>query len=87
MNLSTGCICIRTNSEAAKYTDLGDVVGIRMTFGGGKGEIVIDAQFRHVEPDGAMALLGFQFVDSDQSARVKAAREAVREKVIELDLE
>lgn len=66
MNMSLGGIYIRADLEAARYIEVGDLAGVRVTFGGQTGEgVVVDATFRHAERDGDMVLMGFQFAERD----------------------
>ena len=62
-DLSAGGLLVRVSGEAARYMDSGDIVGICLTFGAEERSIYLDAQLRHSDPDGEMALMGFQFVD------------------------
>lgn len=86
MDLSAGGCFIRTNSEAARYMEVGDIVGLRITFGADNQEVLLDGQFRHSAPDGRMALVGFQFVDVDETPTSSHAWEVIKKKVSEMAL-
>ena len=82
MDMSTGGVCIRADVEAARYIDVGDLIGVRVTFGGDLSDgILMDATLRHAEKDGQMVLMGFQFVEGDFSPEIVKAFEAVGRKL------
>ena len=83
LNLSAGGCCVRTDGEAGRYLDPGDVVGLRMLFVEDDEEVSLDAQLRHTEPDGRMVLLGFQFAELDGSERTARALAVIRAKADE----
>jgi hypothetical protein len=88
IHLSRGGASVRADLEATEYVQIDDLVGIRFRFGQGPSprEIVVDARFRHAEPDGQMAILGFEFVDLEESQQARADLEALREIAEELRL-
>ena len=63
IDLSTGGLLVRVSIGAARYIEPGDIVGICLAFGADGRNVYLDAQLRHSDPDGEMALMGFQFVD------------------------
>jgi hypothetical protein len=63
LNVSTGGLLVRTGYEAAKYVEVGDILGVHITFGGSGQSVFVDAQLRHCARDGEMALVGLQFVE------------------------
>jgi len=82
VNLSEGGFSVRTSHEAAKCIEAGDVVGVRLTFADdGTRTLYADAQFRHGEADGAMVLMGFEFIGMDRSEEGKEAIRAIRSEV------
>jgi len=85
LDLSAGGCYVRTNREVSRYMDVGDVVGMRLTFGMGDNpeEILTDAQYRRSDPDGTMSLVGFQFVDIDESDQTREAHERIKVKLKE----
>ena len=73
-DLSAGGFQVRTAAEAPAFLETGFIMGCRLSFGADGSEIVYaDAQFRHAQPDGDMALIGFQFVGLDQSEQGREA--------------
>lgn len=79
INMSAGGVYVRADLEAARYIEVGDLIGIRVSFGGEMSEsIVMDATFRHAERDGDMVLLGFQFVEGDFSPETVHAIAEIR---------
>jgi len=85
IDLSAGGCYVRTNREVSRYIDVGDVVGIRLTFGADDNpeEVLLDAQYRRSDPDGTMSLVGFQFVDIDETEQSREAHERIRAKLRE----
>ncbi len=79
-DLSLGGLLVRVSGEAARYIGLGDIVGICLTFGAEDRSVYLDAQLRHYNPDGEMALIGFQFVDL-VADYARDAIEAIAEKL------
>ena len=73
VNLSKGGAYVRASLEAAKYLEVGDLMGFCFSVGEGEDreEIVVDAQFRHSQPDSEMALLGFEFIDLGESEEAR----------------
>ncbi len=61
-NLSAGGILVRCPAAVLDSVDVGDMVGMHVTFGPGQESVTVDAQFRHVEGDDDQLLLGFQFL-------------------------
>ena len=80
LNLSTGGLLVRTSYEAAKYVEVGDIVGVQVIFGKGD-PVMVDAQLRHVARDGEMALIGLQFVEDRAAPDRNAGVRVIREKI------
>lgn len=85
LNISKGGLMVRTSYEAAKYVDVGDILGLQVTFDGEEASALVDAQVRHSAPDGEMALIGIQFVETEQASQDTAGIEAIRRRVAELE--
>ena len=56
-------VCRKRHELAARYIEPGDIVGVCLAFGADGRGVYLDAQLRHSDPDGEMALMGLQFVD------------------------
>ena len=82
-DISAGGFQVRARDDAAMGLDVGDMVGLRMTFGVGTGGVSANAQFRHCKNDANGALLGFQFVGLGQTDETKDALRVIIGKVSE----
>ena len=82
-NLSAGGFAMRTSKQAASTLDVNDIVGVRMAFGAAQETVYADAQFRHAEDDGDMALMGLQFIGLAQTAEGLASLQLLTAKVSE----
>jgi len=80
VDLSAGGCRVRTNPEMSRYVDVGDVVGIRLTFGAGDNPevVLMDAQYRRGGRDESMLLAAFQFIDIDESEQTRKAHERIK---------
>ena len=83
LNISGGGLLVRTSYEAAKYVEVGDVVGVQVSLGGTEQPALVDAQVRHCERDGEMALIGMQFVETVGGPEANAGIEAIRLRIAE----
>lgn len=83
LNVSTGGLLVRTSYEAAKYVEVGDILGVHMTFGGTEQSVFVDAQLRHCARDGEMALVGLQFVEDPVRPESNAGVETIRGMIAE----
>lgn len=83
-DVSAGGFQTRTTADVAMAIDVGEAVGLRMTFGSSGDKLYADAQFRHADmlPEGD-ALLGFQFLGLGQTNDGKAALRIISKKVSE----
>jgi hypothetical protein len=63
LNVSGGGLLVRASYEAAKYVEVGDILGVDIKFGLSGQSVFVDAQLRHCARDGEMALVGLQFVE------------------------
>lgn len=84
LNMSTGGMLLRSSYEAAKYVEIGDIVGMHILLGNDEPAAFVDAQLRHCARDGEMALMGLQFVEMPQSEEAGAGLQLLREKIEEL---
>jgi len=82
-DISAGGFLAKVRSDVGMVLDVGDMVGLRMTFGLSAESFYADAQFRHAQqvPDGA--LVGFQFIGLGQSPESKNALRLITVKVSE----
>jgi hypothetical protein len=89
LNISDGGLLVRTSYEAAKYVEVGDILGVQVLFGQEEQAAFVDAQLRHVARDGEMALLGFQFVagepEGDDGAGLEMIRRRIEERARQLE--
>ncbi len=82
-DLSAGGFQVRSSAEASRCLETGDIVGVRIVFGAADESIFADAQYRHSQPDGEMALLGFQFVGLMETPEGQEAMQLIAQKVTE----
>ena len=85
LDLSAGGLLLRTSYEAGKYVDVGDIVGVQIVFEDNEEPILIDTQVRHCERDGEMALIGVQFIETDQAPDNISGIATIRQKIAELE--
>jgi len=83
LNISTGGLLVRTSNEAAKFVDPDDIVGIHVLFDGQDEPVAVDARIRHCAQDGDMALIGIQFLATEEIPENAAALEMIRSKIPE----
>ncbi|MCD6304107.1 MAG: PilZ domain-containing protein [Planctomycetes bacterium] len=72
INISAGGFQLITDDQAVCGLEVGETVGVRISFGSGEPTVYADAQFRHVQPMAAGLAVGFQFVGlahSDQGRK------------------
>lgn len=81
LNVSTGGVLVRTGYEAAKYVEVGDILGVHITFGGSEESVFVDAQLRHCARDGEMALVGLQFVEDPDRPENNVGVETIRKMI------
>jgi hypothetical protein len=84
LNISDGGLMIRTSYEAAKYVEVGDIVGLHVMFDAQRDPASVDAQVRHSAPDGEMALIGLQFVESEETPENTVGIERIRQRISQL---
>ncbi len=81
-NLSAGGFQVHAGAEAAKFLEAGYVVGVRLAFGaGGDDTVYADAQFRHVQDDSEMSMIGFQFIGLAQTDEGRQALQIITDHV------
>lgn len=66
-NLSAGGLQVRCEDIDAEALEIGETVGIRISFGAGDETVYADAQFRHIDVIDDGALVGLQFVGLPQT--------------------
>ena len=69
VNISAGGVQVSCSGTVAETLDLGETVGMHVSFGVSEEAVSCDAQFRHVETVEGEELLGFQFVGLDQTPK------------------
>ena len=82
-DVSAGGFQMRMNRAALDYFQSGDVVGARILFERESQEVLADAQLRYGQPDGQMAVLGFQFLGLAQTPEGRSALDFLTAKVNE----
>jgi len=82
-DLSAGGFQVRARGDVGMWLDVGDMVGLRMTFGVGDEAVLANAQFRHCKPTDDGLLLGFQFVGLGQTDDTRSAQRLIIGKVSE----
>ncbi|MFP3938305.1 MAG: flagellar brake protein [Phycisphaerae bacterium] len=66
-NISAGGFQMITDHAVADAVEMGEPVGVRLSFGTARSSIYVDAQVRHIAPADSGALVGFQFVGLGQT--------------------
>ncbi len=80
-NLSAGGFQVRSETEVIENLEIGDTVGLHLSFGAGDDPIYADAQLRHIELAGGELLLGFQFVGLAHTVQGREALGILSKKV------
>ncbi len=83
-NISAGGLQMSCTDYTGPQMQVGDAVGVHLSFGLGRESCFTDAQFRHFELRDGAAHLGFQFVGLAQSRQGRAALQLISSKVSEL---
>ena len=83
-NLSAGGFQVACHNYTGPQFEVGDLVGVRLSFGVAEESCFADAQFRHAQIDGEALMLGFQFVGLAHSRHGRAALKLITVKVAEL---
>jgi len=84
INLSAGGFLVRTSYEAGKYVEVGDIVGVQIAFDGNENTPPVDAQIRHCARDGEMALIGVQFLETDETPSNTSGIMEIRRRMAEM---
>jgi c-di-GMP-binding flagellar brake protein YcgR len=83
-NLSAGGFQLLSTTNLGPMLEMGDSVGVRLTFGSGQESVYADAQLRHVVLEGAEQWsLGLQFVGLPQTPEGRQALMFIGQKVSE----
>lgn len=70
VDISAGGVQVRCSKEITETLDLGETVGMHISFGLAQETVSIDAQYRHLESGSdTEALIGFQFVGLEQTPK------------------
>ncbi|MHC4984824.1 MAG: flagellar brake protein [Planctomycetota bacterium] len=83
-NLSAGGFQVACHTYHGPQFEVGDLVGVRLSFGLAEESCFADAQFRHAQMDGEALMLGFQFMGLAHSRHGRAALKLISVKVAEL---
>jgi len=83
MDLSAGGFQLCGGYDAARAMETGSIVGVRLAFGAAEETVYMDAQFRHAQPDGDVAQLGFQFITLTHTQEGHDALQVISAKVAE----
>ena len=83
MNISAGGFQLGAPENVGMALELGEMVGLHMTFGASGETLFADAQFRHCEQAEQGTLMGFQFIGLGQTAEGKDALRIIADKVRE----
>lgn len=83
-DISAGGFQAKVADDVTMAVDVGDTVGLRITFGAGEEVIFADAQYRHLgESENGRTLMGFQFLGLGHTPESKNALRLISEKVSE----
>lgn len=83
-NLSAGGFMVRSADRLEETLSIGDIVGVRVSFGTDVETVYADAQFRHMEETcEGYSLLGMQFLGLGQSEERRDALSLIVSKVTE----
>jgi hypothetical protein len=80
-DISAGGLQILTDANVASAFQMENPVGMRLVFGAGDQTVYADAQFRHVQPAGDKAMIGFQFIGLAQTPQGRHALDLISKKV------
>jgi len=80
-DISLGGFQMRTHKSGMDFYEAGDLVGACLKFDEDASLLLLDAQFRHGQADGAMALLGFRFLGLEKDPDSADALEAIIRKI------
>lgn len=82
-NISAGGFQMVCHDYTGPELQLGDAIGVHLTFGLGRESCFADGQFRHFEQRDDLVILGFQFVGLAQSRQGRAALQMISSRVSE----
>lgn len=82
-NLSAGGFQLVVDNDEVWGLDVGETVGIRLSFEAGSESIHVDGQFRHLEDNEGRWLMGFQFIGLAQDRESRQALQFISNKVAE----
>jgi hypothetical protein len=83
-NISAGGVQVEADPEAVRMIEIGEMVGMHISFGPGQESVRVDAQFRHLEKVGQDFLLGFQFLGLEATEEGKKTLVSISNKVTEI---
>lgn len=82
-NISAGGFQMTTDAAVADAVEMGEPVGVRVSFGTSRLPIYVDAQVRHVAPADSGVLVGFQFVGLGQTEQGRQVLQDITSAVTE----
>jgi len=86
-NLSAGGFQLVVDNNAVWDLDVGETVGVRLSFEAGSESIYVDGQFRHLEDNEGRVLMGFQFIGLAQDRESRQTLQFISGKVAEYQRE
>jgi hypothetical protein len=82
-NISAGGLQLVTDASASRDLDVGDDLGMRLTFGLGEQAVYVDAQVRYLELAGQQVVVGLQFVGLDHTAEGRETLSIISARIAE----
>ncbi|MGC9455570.1 MAG: flagellar brake protein [Phycisphaerae bacterium] len=82
-NISAGGFQMIADPAVTDAVEMGEPVGVRLSFGTARSPIYVDAQVRHVAPADDGTLVGFQFVGLGQSEQGRRVLQEITSAVTE----
>lgn len=82
-NLSAGGVQLVCDAAVAESLEVGDAIGVHLSFGAADQVYYADAQFRHIEVIDGKVVMGFQFVGLDQTSEGRSTLRMISLKVAE----
>jgi len=80
VNISAGGLQLISEQRLGEAVSIGDIVGVRISFGVGEQTVYADAQFRHTTEEDGKIHLGFQFIGLGLTPDSREALQAIGSK-------
>jgi c-di-GMP-binding flagellar brake protein YcgR len=84
LNISMGGFQMRTVRTVTNFLETGDLVNVNIAFDADSPPLPLEAHYRHGQPDGNMALLGFEFLPLMMTDEGRKLSELIRQKIEQL---